>query len=63
MNQVVAVPPVKETEVLSKARRRGFTAEYKQRILDEVYRAAAIGRSLDDSPERRAVLVAPCRRS
>ncbi len=45
MNPVVAVPSVKETEVLAKAKRRGFTAEYKQRILDEVDRAAASGRS------------------
>lgn len=45
MNPVVAVPPVKETEVLAKAKRRGFTAEYKQRILDEVDRAVAAGRS------------------
>ena len=45
MNPVVAVPSVKETEVLAKAKRRGFTAEYKQRILDEVDRAAAAGRS------------------
>jgi transposase-like protein len=45
MNPVVAVPSVKETEVLAKAKRRGFTAEYKQRILDEVDRAVAAGRS------------------
>lgn len=44
MNPVVAVPSVKETEVLAKAKRRGFTAEYKQRILDEVDRAVAGGR-------------------
>lgn len=45
MNQVVAVPSVRETEVLAKARRRGFTAEYKQRILNEVDAAVATGRS------------------
>jgi transposase len=43
MSSVVAVPSVKETEVLAKAKRRGFTAEYKQRILDEVDRATASG--------------------
>lgn len=47
MNQVVAVPSVKETEVLAKAKRRGFTAEYKQRILNEVDQAVAGGRSGD----------------
>lgn len=45
MNPVVAVPSVKETEVLAKAKRRGFTAEYKQRILNEVDQAVAAGRS------------------
>jgi transposase len=45
MNPVVGVPSVKETEVVAKAKRRGFTAEYKQRILDEVDRAGAAGRS------------------
>lgn len=45
MNPVVAVPSVKETEVLAKAKRRGFTAEYKQRILDEVDRAVTGGRA------------------
>lgn len=34
-----------ETEVVAKAKRRGFTAEYKQRILDEVDRASAVGHS------------------
>ena len=43
MSSVVAVPSVRETEVLAKAKRRGFTAEYKQRILDEVDRATASG--------------------
>ena len=45
MNPVVAVPSVEETEVLAKAKRRGFTAEYKQRILNEVDQATAAGRS------------------
>lgn len=45
MNPVVAVPSVKETEVLAKAKRRGFTAEYKQRILNEVDQATAAGRA------------------
>lgn len=45
MSQVVAVPSVKETEVLAKAKRRGFTAEYKQRILNEVDQAVAGGRA------------------
>jgi len=39
MSAVVSVPSVKETEVLAKAMRRGFTAEYKQQIVDEVDRA------------------------
>ena len=42
MSSVVAVPS-RETEVLAKAKRRGFTAEYKQQILDEVDRATASG--------------------
>ena len=45
MSSVVAVPSVGETEVLAKAKRRGFTAEYKQRILNEVDQAVASGRS------------------
>lgn len=45
MSQAVGVPSVRETEVLAKAKRRGFTAEYKQRILNEVDAAAASGRS------------------
>lgn len=45
MSQVGAVPSVKETEVLAKAKRRTFTAEYKQRILNEVDAAVASGRS------------------
>jgi transposase-like protein len=40
MNPAVGVPSVKETEVLAKAKRRGFTADYKQRILNEVDQAA-----------------------
>lgn len=39
------MPSVEETEVLAKAKRRGFTAEYKQRILNEVDQATAAGRS------------------
>jgi transposase-like protein len=45
MNAEEAEPSVKETEVLAKAKRRGFTAEYKQRILNEVDQAVASGRS------------------
>lgn len=45
MNGAVAVPSVSETEVVAKAKRRGFTAEYKQRILNEVDKALASGRS------------------
>lgn len=40
----VGVPSVKETEVLEKAQRRRFTAEYKQRVLREVDEAKASGR-------------------
>lgn len=45
MSQIEVVPSVKETEVLAKAKRRVFTAEYKQRILNEVDAAVASGRS------------------
>jgi transposase-like protein len=45
MNRAVAVASVAETEVVAKAKRRGFTAEYKQRILNEVDQARASGRS------------------
>jgi transposase-like protein len=34
---------VRETEVVEKAKRRGFTAEYKRRILEEADRARAPG--------------------
>lgn len=44
MNPAVAVPSIRETEVLAKATRRRFTAEYKQRILNEVDQARAAGR-------------------
>lgn len=33
----------RETEVVAKAKRRGFTAEYKHRVLNEVDQAAASG--------------------
>ena len=39
MNQVVEGSRVRETEVVEKAKRRRFTAEYKQRILVEADRA------------------------
>ena len=38
-----AAVPVVETEVTEKARRRGFTAEYKKRILDEADRCTKPG--------------------
>jgi transposase len=38
-----AAVPVVETEVTEKARRRGFTAEYKKRILEEADRCAKPG--------------------
>jgi len=43
MDTVVEKVTVPEVEVMAKAKRRGFTAEYKQRILDEVDRAGAVG--------------------
>lgn len=43
MSAMVGVPPVRETEVVAKAKRRGFTAEYKQRVMNEVDQAAASG--------------------
>ncbi len=43
MGSVVEVPRVRETEVVEKAKRRGFTAEYKQRILEQADRARAPG--------------------
>jgi transposase len=43
MSSELKVPQVTETEVVAKAKRRRFTAEYKQRILDEVDRAGAVG--------------------
>lgn len=45
MEAKVEAGVVVETEVMAKAKRRGFTAEYKQRILDEVDRAGAVGES------------------
>lgn len=45
MNPPASVLPVKETEVLAKAKRRRFTAEYKERILKEVGEARASGQS------------------
>jgi transposase-like protein len=38
-----AVPKSPETEVVEKAKRRAFTAEYKRRILEEVDRASKPG--------------------
>lgn len=43
MNPAARDPSVKETEVLAKARRRRFTAEYKERILKEVNRPGISG--------------------
>lgn len=43
MNQVVGSSRVMETEVVEKAKRRLFTAEYKQRILAELDRATQSG--------------------
>lgn len=37
------VPKAPETEVVEKAKRRAFTAEYKRRILEEVDRASQPG--------------------
>ena len=43
MKTVLEVPQIRETEVVAKAKRRGFKAEYKQLVLNEVDRAAATG--------------------
>jgi transposase len=43
MNPVVEEARVRETEVVEKARRRGFTAEYKLRVLAEVDRCTKPG--------------------
>ncbi|MFP2964513.1 transposase, partial [Myxococcus sp. 1LA] len=43
MNPVVEEARVRETEVVEKARRRGFTAEYKLRVLTEVDRCTKPG--------------------
>src|SRR4051812_20893475 len=43
MNAEEKTPPVKETEVTAKARRRRFTAEYKAKILKEVSLCAQRG--------------------
>ena len=43
MNTVLEVPQIRETEVVAKAKRRGFKAEYKQRVLNEADQAAATG--------------------
>jgi transposase len=43
MSTAVEVPPVMETEVMAKAKRRSFTAEYKKRILEQAERALASG--------------------
>ncbi len=45
MNRVAEEAAVKETEVLAKAKRRRFTAEYKQRILNQIDEAVAAGGS------------------
>ena len=46
-SSTAAVSSVRETEVVEKAKRRGFTAEYKLRILAEAERAAASGKPGD----------------
>ena len=43
MNPVVEEARVRETEVVEKARRRGFTAEYKLRVLAEADRSTKPG--------------------
>jgi transposase-like protein len=43
MNPVVEEARVRETEVVEKARRRGFTAEYKLRVLAEADRCTKPG--------------------
>lgn len=43
MNQAVESTRVTETEVVEKAKRRLFTAEYKQRVLVEIDRASQSG--------------------
>ncbi|RKH37478.1 hypothetical protein D7X96_38990 [Corallococcus interemptor] len=43
MNPVVEEARVRETEVVEKARRRGFTAEYKLRVLAEAERCTKPG--------------------
>ena len=43
MNQALGSARVMETEVVEKAKRRGFTADYKQRILEEIDRASQPG--------------------
>ena len=41
MNTTVEAPQKRETEVVAKAKRRSFTAEQKQRVLNEVDQASA----------------------
>lgn len=43
MNPAAAMPQVMETEVMAKAKRRTFTAEYKKHILEQADRAVASG--------------------
>jgi hypothetical protein len=43
MNPVVEEARVRATEVMEKARRRGFTAEYKLRVLAEADRCTKPG--------------------
>jgi hypothetical protein len=43
MNTATGLPQVRETDVVERAKRRRFTAEYKQRILAEVDRVSAAG--------------------
>jgi transposase len=50
MNGAVAVPSGPETEVVAKAKRRGFSAEYKLRILNEIDQAVAKRRTCEDGP-------------
>jgi transposase len=43
MDTAMEVPPVRETEVVEKAKRRLFSAAYKKRILEEVDRVTKPG--------------------
>ena len=52
MSSTAAVSSVRETEVVEKAKRRGFSAQYKLRVLAETERAAASGRSVTHQRHR-----------